>query len=199
MKIVLIGAHGAIGSAVAAELGQRHQIIPVSRSRGDYQADMADLDSVRALLHSIDDIDAVVATAGAVHFGPLTEMTPEQIGVGLREKLMGQVNLVLTAQQVLKDGGSITLTSGILSSDPIRYGSAASLVNGGLDSFVRAAAIELPRGLRINIVSPNLLQESVPDYGDYFPGFDPVPAARVAKAYAKSVEGAQTGQIYTVW
>jgi hypothetical protein len=105
------------------------------------------------------------------------ELTPEKFDVGLRDKLMGQVNVVLAAQDALVDGGSFTLTSGILSEDPIRLGVCASLVNGALESFVRAAAIELPRGLRINIVSPTLLQESVPAYGPYFPGYKPVPAA----------------------
>jgi hypothetical protein len=35
-------------------------------------------------------------------------------------------------------------------------------------------------------------------YGEYFHGFEPVATARVALAYSKSVEGLQTGQIYTV-
>lgn len=198
MKIVLIGAQGAIGSAVAAELGQRHEVIPVGKSRGDYRADLADIDSIRALLERIGDVDAVVATAGSVHFGPLGEMSAEQMRVGLDDKLMGQVNLTLVAQHLLKDGGSITLTAGTLSDDPIRYGSSASLVNGALESFARAAAIELPRGLRINVVSPTVLEESLPKYGAYFRGYEAAPAARVARAYAKSVEGAQTGQVYTV-
>lgn len=198
MKIVLIGAQGAVGSAVATELGQRHEVIPVGKSRGDYRADLTDIASIRALLQQIGDVDAVVATAGSVHFGPLGEMSPEQMRVGLDDKLMGQVNLTLVAQHLLKDGGSITLTGGTLSADPIRYGSSASLVNGALESFVRAAAIELPRGLRINVVSPTVLEESLPKYGPYFRGYGAAPAARVAQAYAKSVEGAQTGQVYTV-
>jgi hypothetical protein len=112
---------------------------------------------------------------------------------------MGQVNLALAAREHLVDGGSITLTSGILSEQPIAGGSSASMVNGALEGFVRAAAIELPRGLRINLVSPSILVESMAAFGSFFRGFEPVPAARAALAYSRSVEGLQTGQIYQVY
>jgi NAD(P)-dependent dehydrogenase (short-subunit alcohol dehydrogenase family) len=126
-------------------------------------------------------------------------MTPEKFDIGLRDKLMGQVNAVLAGQEFLNDGGSFTLTSGILSEDPIQYGTAASLVNGALESFVRGASIELPRGLRINVVSPTVIEESLDLFGPYFRGYKPVPANQAALAYSKSVEGRQTGQIYKVW
>ena len=71
------------------------------------------------------------------------------------------------------------------------------MVNGALESFVRAAAIEL-RNQRINAVSPSVIAESMDAYGAYFRGFEPVPAKRVALAFSRSVEGAQTGQIYRV-
>lgn len=107
--------------------------------------------------------------------------------------------MALAAQHHLNDGASITLTSGIVSHEPIRYGANATAVNAAVDGFVRAAAIELPRGLRINAVSPSVLQESMEGYGPYFHGFEPVPASRVAMAYVKSVDGLQTGQVYRVW
>ena len=125
-------------------------------------------------------------------------MTDADSRVGLNDKLMGQVNLALLGREFLNDGGSITLTSGVLSHDPIRAGSSASMVNGAIDAFVRAAAIELPRGLRINSVSPGVLLESMPAYGPFFRGHEPVPGARVALAYSKSVEGARTGQVFEV-
>jgi NAD(P)-dependent dehydrogenase (short-subunit alcohol dehydrogenase family) len=199
MKIVLIGANGTLGKAIAAELTRRHSIVSVGRNSGDLRADMRDLQSLRALFQKTGKVDGVVCAAGSVHFGPWGDLTPEKFAVGLRDKLMGQVNLVLAGQDALVDGGSFTLTSGILSEDPIRAGACASLVNGALESFVRGAAIELPRGLRINIVSPTVLLESMPAYGPYFPGYKPVPAADAALAYSKSVEGRQTGKIYRVW
>jgi NAD(P)-dependent dehydrogenase (short-subunit alcohol dehydrogenase family) len=199
MKIVLIGANGTLGKAITAELMRRHSIVSVGRNSGDLRADMRDFGSVRALFQKTGKVDGVVCAAGSVHFGPWGDLTPEKFDVGLRDKLMGQVNVVLAGQDALIDGGSFTLTSGILSEDPIRLGACASLVNGALESFVRAAAIELPRGLRINIVSPTVLLESMATYGPYFPGYKPVPAADAALAYSKSVEGRQTGQIYKVW
>lgn len=199
MKVLIFGASGTLGRAVSHELAARHEVIRVGRHSGDLQADMTQLDSVHTLLQHVDPVDAIIATAGSVHFGPLTEMTPAQLAIGLQDKLMGQVNLVLAGQQVLNDGGSITLTSGILSQDPIRYGASASMVNGALEAFARSAALELPRGIRINVVSPTVLQESLDSYAPYFRGFEAVSAHRVALAYSKSVEGAQTGQIYTVF
>ena len=199
MKIVLIGANGTLGKAIKAELGRRHSIVSVGRQSGDLRADIRDLQSLRVLFQKTGKVDSVVCAAGSVHFGPWSELTPERFDLGLRDKLMGQVNVVLAGQDALVDGGSFTLTSGILSEDPIQLGACASLVNGALESFVRAAAIELPRRLRINIVSPTVLLESMPAYGPYFPGYKPVPAADAALAYSKSVEGRQTGQIYKVW
>ncbi|WP_374349527.1 short chain dehydrogenase [Chitinimonas sp.] len=199
MKIAIFGAQGTIGQAISKELGQRHEVIAIGRNSGAHQADMADIASVRTLFQQIGKVDAIIAVAGQVHFGPLADMTPEQLNIGLQSKLMGQANLVLLAREVLNDGGSITLTSGVLTDDPIRFGAAASMANGAIEAFARAAAIELPRGIRVNVVSPTVLQESMDSYGPYFRGFVPVAAAKVAQAYSKSVEGAQTGQVYKVF
>jgi NAD(P)-dependent dehydrogenase (short-subunit alcohol dehydrogenase family) len=199
MKIILIGASGALGKAVSAELSVRYEIVAVGRTSGDCQADMREITSLRSMFQKVGKVDAIVCTAGSVHFGPWAELTPEKFELGLRDKLMGQVNVVLAGQDFLNDGGSFTLTSGILSEDPIRYGAAASLVNGALESFVRGAAIELARGLRINAVSPTVIEESMGSFAAYFRGYKPVPAGEAALAYSKSVEGKQTGQVYKVW
>jgi len=197
MKILIVGGGGTIGKAVAAELSGRHEVVTAGRSSGDLRVDITDLQSVRALYSAAGPLDAVACAAGNVHFGPLEEMTSEQFDLGLRDKLMGQVNLVTAGREGVRPGGSFTLISGILGHDPIRYGASASMVNGAIDSFVRAAAIEL-HDRRINAVSPTVLLESMDAYGAYFRGYDAVPVARVALAYSKSIEGAQTGQIYRV-
>jgi NAD(P)-dependent dehydrogenase (short-subunit alcohol dehydrogenase family) len=199
MKIIVIGAGGTIGSVVAEQLAARHEVIRVGKTSGQYQADIADIGSVQKLFDKAGKADAVVVAAGDVHFGLLSEMTPEQFQVGLQHKVMGQVNVALVAQKYLNDGGSITLTTGIVNHEPIRYGANASTANAAIEGFVRAAAIELPRGLRINAVSPTILTESLDSYGPYFYGFETVPASRVAQAYVKSVEGLHTGRLYTVW
>jgi hypothetical protein len=125
-------------------------------------------------------------------------MTIEQFWVGLRDKLMGQINVVLAAQSYLNDGGSFTLTSGIVGEEPIQYGASAAAVNGAIEGFVRGAAIEMPRGLRINVVSPTMLEEAREAFGPYFRGFEAAPGARVALAYSRSVEGLETGRVYKV-
>lgn len=197
-KILLIGASGTIGQAVLANLGARHDVITVGRNSGTHRADFSQPGSVVKLFEAVGKVDAIVSTAGNLHFGPLAEMTAEQFNLGLQDKLLGQVQLALVGQKYLNDGGSITLTAGILSIEPIRNGANATAVNAAIEGFVAAAAIELPRGLRINAVSPTILTESVGVYGPFFPGFDTVPAERAARGYQRSVEGAQTGRVYRV-
>ena len=198
MKILLIGANGTIGSAIDRELAPRHEIIRIGRKSGDFHVDISDSASIRSLFEQTGKFDALICAAGNVNFVPLADMTEKDFALGLQDKLMGQVNLLLIGREFANDGASFTFTTGILSHDPIRTGSSAALVNGALDSFVRAAAIELSRGLRVNSVSPNVLVEAMGSYAPYFRGFKPVPGADVALAYAKSVEGLQTGQTFHV-
>lgn len=198
MKIVIVGASGTVGSAVSELLAKDHQVIRAGHSRGDATVDMRDPASIKALFAQVGQFDALVVASGSVAFNGLTEMTDEQWQVGLESKLMGQINLTRAAIPYLTDKGSITLISGILSEEPINWGVSASTVNGAIDHFVKAAACELPRGLRINVVSPTVLAESMDKYADFFPGFVPVPAAKVAQAYKKSVLGIQTGQVFRV-
>lgn len=200
MKILLVGASGTLGKAVARQLGQQHQILAAGRHSGELRVDLTDDASVAELFARTGAVDAVISTAGTLHFGPLQEMTPAQFNVGLQDKLLGQVRLALAAQHHLNAGGSITLTSGIVSAQPIRDGVNATSVNAALEGFVRAAALELlPRGLRINVVSPNVLIESMAAYGLYFPGFEAVSAQRAALAFQRAVEGIQSGETLTVW
>jgi NAD(P)-dependent dehydrogenase (short-subunit alcohol dehydrogenase family) len=198
MKILLIGASGTIGSAVAEELAPRHAIVRIGRNRGEEQVDISDSASIRKLFERVGAFDALVCAAGNVTFAALGEMSASDFALGLQDKLMGQVNLLLIGREFANEGASFTFTSGVLSHEPIRTGASASLVNGALDAFVRAAAIEMPRGMRINSVSPTVVVEAMASYAPYFRGFKPVPAADVALAYAKSVEGLQTGQNYRV-
>lgn len=198
MKLIVIGAEGAIGTAACAELAPRNEIIRVGRSSGDIHADIADRASIDAMYRETGRVDGVIVTAGAVHFGPLIEFTQEQFMLGLSNKVMGQVHVVLAGIDHVNDGGSFTLTSGVLDRDPIRSGTGAATANGALGGFVVGAAIELPRGLRINAVSPGLLEVSATRYEGFFPGHETVPSERVGRAYAKSAEGAITGQVIIV-
>lgn len=198
MKVIVVGGTGTIGTAVVKELKPRHEVVVVGSHSGDLQCDIASEESIRQMYEKVGTFHAVVSTVGNVHFEELAQMTPEKYKIGLDHKLMGQVNLVLIGTRYIQEAGSFTLTSGILSHDPIRAGSSASMVNSAIEGFVLGAAIELPKKLRINVVSPTVLQESMDMFGPFFRGYEAVPAARVALAYSKSVEGLQTGCVYRV-
>ncbi|MBC1229524.1 short chain dehydrogenase [Listeria booriae] len=200
MKIVVVGATGTIGKAVVGKLTDAgHMIVTASRKGADVTLDMTSPESIRAMYEEVGHIDALVVAAGAAYFGPLETMTPEQNQQSIDGKLKGQMNLVLLGLDYVNDGGSFTLVTGIMMDDPIKQGASAAMVNGGIRAFVKSAAIEMPRGIRINSVSPNVLEESWEKYKDFFVGFNPVPAEKVAQAFVKSVSGGQTGQNYEVY
>ncbi len=159
MRIVHVGASGEIGKAVSAELGRRHDVIAVGRSTGDFQVDIDNPSSISRMFSQIGEFDALICTAGTVHFAPLAEFTIEQYAIGLQSKLMGQVNLVRLGLGFLREEGSFTLTSGPTNDDPISLGTSSAMVNGALEGFVRSAAIELREDRRINLVSPTMLEE----------------------------------------
>lgn len=196
MKIIVIGGTGTIGKEVVKELSERHEVITAGHKSGDVKVDIEDISSIEKLYEENQNIDAVVMTTGKVKFHEMTGMKNDDYQIGLRSKLMGQVNVVLAGLKHLNDNGSFTLTSGVLNHDPILYGSSASMVNGAIDGFVIGAAIEMPRGIRINVVSPTVITESMENYAPYFRGYEPVTAAKAAMLYSKSVEGRQTGQVY---
>lgn len=200
MKIVLVGANGTIGKYVRkALLESKNEVITVGKNSGDYRLDIESAESIKQAFQKIGSFDALVNASGDVAFAPFEKLTSMDWQKSLASKLMGQINLVTQAIPFMNERGSITLVSGILAEEPIFAGVAASTVNAAVQGFVRAAATELPKGLRINVVSPNLLEDSVKSYGDFFPGFIPVSGNRVAAAFKKSVMGVQTGQTFTVF
>ena len=198
MRVIVLGAEGDIGQAVCDELGLRHEIIKVGRSAGDLRADITDRSSLDRMYAEAGQVDAVVSAAGTVHFDSLDAFTEEQYLLGLKNKVLGQISVVLAGLSHVSDGGSFTLTSGVLDRDPIRMGSGAATANGALGGFVVGAAVEMPRGLRLNVVSPGLLEVSVNRYGNWFPGHETVSSRQVGLAYAKSVEGVVTGKVLIV-
>jgi NAD(P)-dependent dehydrogenase (short-subunit alcohol dehydrogenase family) len=193
MRILIVGASGTIGRAIVAALTVRHDLVLASRREAPEQVDISDPASIHALYARVGRVDAVVGAAGLAAFKPLAELTDADFALSLNNKLMGQVNLVRFGVASVADGGSFTLTAGSLAREPARNGAAVSLVNAGLEGFARSAALELPRGQRINVVSPPWLSETLHALGQ-----DPsagLPAAVVARAYVASVEGKQTGTV----
>jgi NAD(P)-dependent dehydrogenase (short-subunit alcohol dehydrogenase family) len=193
MRIIVVGATGTIGRPVADALAGRHDVVRVSNAKGDLRVDLASRESIEALFKTTGTVDAVVCTAGRAAFRSLTELTDEDFTLSLSNKLMGQVNLVRLGLRHVRDGGSFTLTSGVLAREPIPGSAAISLVNCGLEGFAAAAALEAPRRIRVNVVSPPWVSETLAQMGK-----DPSagqPAAEVARAYVKSVEGDMSGKV----
>ena len=194
MKFLVVGSTGLIGSYVAKTLSKHGTVIGVSRTT-QISVDVKDPNSIKAMYEKVGKVDAVASCIGKVAFKPIAELTYEDYLMGLKDKALGQVELVRAGINFLNDGGSFTLMTGVLARDPIPAGSVAALANGAIESFTLAAAIDLPRAIRINTVSPNVLVEAT-SYHASFPGFHQVTAQSVADAYVKSILGKQTGQIY---
>jgi NAD(P)-dependent dehydrogenase (short-subunit alcohol dehydrogenase family) len=197
MKILIVGGTGTIGKKVAAALNDKHEIITAGSKSGDLQLDITSTESIEAFYKQAGKFDALISVTGSGHFGPVSEMTPDDFKKGIDSKLFGQINLVLLGQHHINQKGSFTLTSGRLASDPVAHGVNLSTVNGGLNSFVIAAAIGLEKGIRINVVSPGVVEDS-PEYFDAFPGHIPVSMTKVVAGYIRSVLGAGTGQVIEI-
>jgi len=197
MKIIIVGATGTIGRQVAGSLEGNHEIVRVGSKSGDIQADITSPESIVNLFEQAGSFDALVCTAGDAYFGPWKTMTDMEFRKGIDSKLMGQINLVLIGQKYINPRGSFTLTSGVLTHDPVLSGANPSAVNGAIEAFVRAAAIELENGVRINVASPTVVEDA-PEYFSYFPGHVPVTMKQVVYGYQKSVLGAGTGQVIRV-
>jgi NAD(P)-dependent dehydrogenase (short-subunit alcohol dehydrogenase family) len=196
-RILVVGAGGLIGSETATALeAAGHEIIRASRSSGEH-VDLTDPASIQELFSRIGEVDAVVSTTGVVPFKPVAELTVEDFRDGVQDKALGQIALVTIGTEHVRDGGSFTLTSGVLSQEPIETGAVASVANGALDSFAIAAAVGLPRGIRINTVSPSVIAEAT-GYHSSFPGFPQTPVAEAARAVVRSVDGVETGQVFSV-
>ena len=198
MKIIIVGATGTVGKTAVNALSGRHEVIRVGKTSGDVQMDIEDIDSIRAMYEQVGKVDAVVSAVGHVHFGPVHEMTSDQFMEGINGKVLPQVNLVLAGFDYVNDDGSFTLTSGVTNRDPIRGGSCAAAANGALDGFVTGAAVDMPRGIRINAVSPDVLEACREAYDGFFPGHVHVSNEAVGLAFCKAVEGCLSGQVIIV-
>ena len=199
MKILIIGGYGTIGKTVSEHFSKKHDVIVAGRNSGDVSVDMTDSESIEAMFESIGNVDAVVCIAGEAKWAAFEDLTEEDFYIGLKSKLMGQVNVVRIGQKYLNAGGSFTLSTGILADHPVEFTTSAAMVNGGIHSFVKAACLELKNGIRINVVSSGLVADAVEKYEAYFPGHNPIPMKKVINGYVKSVEGKGTGEIIRMY
>lgn len=195
MKILIIGGAGTIGRRLVEHFNEKHEVLIAGRSHGDYRVDIADSDSIRNLLSSIPSLDSVICVAGETKWDDFKDLSEKDFYIGIRSKLMGQVNLVQIGQDYLKSRGSITLSTGILADDPVPKTTSAAMVNGAIHSFVKAVALELENEMRVNVVSLGVVEDAYEKYKSFFPGHNPVPMIKVINAYVRSVEGKANGQV----
>lgn len=196
MRVLVVGASGHVGTAAVSELAKRHEVVGISRSTQP-AVDLLDARSIENMFAELGRFDAVVSAFGSAPFKRAPELQPEDLLSAFNGKVLSQLNLVRIGLEYVNDGGSFTLTTGILAREPLPAASAAAMANGAVESFVMSAAGEMPRGIRLNVVSPNVLA-SAPGYHDAFAGFEPVADERVGNAFVRSVDGIATGRVYRV-
>lgn len=199
MKILIIGGNGTIGKRVKTHFSEKNDIIIGGRTSGDVIMDIADSKSIKAMFEITGKVDAVVCLAGEAKWANFNDLSEEDFYIGLKSKLMGQVNLVRIGQKYLNPKGSITLSTGILADDPVVMTTSAAMVNGGIHSFVKAVALELENGIRVNVVSLGMVEDAYEKYKDYFPGHNPIPMNKVVNAYVRSVEGKGNGEVIQIY
>jgi len=196
MKVLLIGASGRLGSALETTLRERgHELLSASRSHAERSVDITDAASIEALYRQVGPVDAVACAAGSVVYQPIEEISRDDYAQSFHGKALSQIELVRAGRGVIAPRGSFTLITGVLAREPIHTSSAASMANGAVESFVRAAALELAP-IRVNAVSPTVFTEALDAFGEFFPGIESVPLDRVAQAYVRSIEGIETGRIF---
>lgn len=199
MKILIIGGNGTIGQPVTEHFIKDNEVIIAGRNSGSIKIDIANSTSIEQALKQIGQLDAIICIAGEAKWADFKELTEEDFYIGLRSKLMGQVNLVRLGLNYLNKNGSITLSTGILADDPVVKTTSAAMVNGAIHSFVQAVALEMENGKRVNVVSLGMVEDAYEKYKDYFPGHNPIPMKKAINAYVKSVKGKVNGEVIRIY
>ncbi|MEM9362881.1 MAG: short chain dehydrogenase [Bacteroidota bacterium] len=199
MKILIIGGHGTIGKKVSAHFKENHEVIIAGRNSGSVQVDISSSASIEKMFEQVGPVDAIVCIAGEAKWNNFTSLSEDDYYVGIKSKLMGQVNLTRIGTSYLNPKGSITLTTGILADDPVEKTASAAMVNGAIHSFVKAVSLELENGSRLNVVSAGTVEDAYDKYRDYFPGHYPVSMNKVVKGYERSVLGRGNGTVIRIY
>tara|TARA_A100000171_G_C2140629_1_gene155988 strand:+ start:18113 stop:18739 length:627 start_codon:yes stop_codon:yes gene_type:complete len=199
MKILIIGGNGTIGKTVVAHFKENNEVIIAGRTSGDVTVDIAESESIEAMFKKTGKLDAIICIAGEAKWDDFNTLTEDDYYMGLKSKLMGQVNLVRIGQHYVNPNGSITLSTGILADDPVVKTTSAAMVNGGIHSFVQAVALEIEKGIRVNVVSSGMVEAAYEKYKEYFPGHNPIPMKKVVNGYVRSVNGKGNGEVIRIY
>lgn len=193
-KIIIVGASGTMGKHLTAAFAKDHEVITAASKGCEIVVDITSTESIEEMYKKVGSFDALISTAGPTFVGPWSKLTDKEFRKGVEGKMMGQINLVLIGQHYINPKGSFTLITGALTHDPQLNFANASAANGAVEGFVRAAAIELGNGIRINAVSPTVIENS-PQYFPFFPGDIPVTMQQLEFGFRKAVFGSNTGQV----
>lgn len=199
MRILIIGGNGTIGKRVSDHLSESHDVTIAARNSGDTTVDISDSESIKSMFSKLDPFDAIVCIAGEAKWADFNDLSEQDYYIGLKSKLMGQVNVVRIGRKFLNPNGSITLSTGILADDPVIKTASAAMVNGGIHSFVQAASLEMEHGHRLNVVSLGMVEDAYEKYKNYFPGHNPIPTPLVINAYIRSIHGKGNGEVIRVY
>ena len=199
MKLLIVGGSGTIGKKVTSYFSDINEVITASRTSGDVTVDISDSNSIKKMFEQTGKLDAIICIAGEAKWADFNELSEEDYYIGLKSKLMGQVNLVRIGQNYLHPNGSITLSTGILADDPVMGSTSAAMVNGALHSFISAVVLEIKNGIRVNAVSLGMVEDSYERYAESFPGHHPIPMNKVVNAYSRSVNGRGNGEIIKIY
>jgi NAD(P)-dependent dehydrogenase (short-subunit alcohol dehydrogenase family) len=199
MRILIVGGNGTIGKKVTAYFSEENELIIAGRKSGDITVDISDSKSIQEMFENVGQVDSIICVAGEAKWANFNDLTEEDYYIGLKSKLMGQVNLVRIGKNYVTEGGSITLSTGILADDPVVKTASAAMVNGGIHSFVQAVALEIENSIRVNVVSLGMVEDAYEKYKDYFPGHNPISMTKAVNAYARSVKGKDNGKVIRIY
>ncbi|WP_395338144.1 short chain dehydrogenase [Ningiella sp. W23] len=192
--ILVIGASGLLGGEVVKLLSHNHHVIKSSYNDNAYPVDITDINSINTLLLKTGKVDGIICTAGMVRFVEWSKASDDDWAHGLKNKLMGQINLLRYGARYLNDGGCMVLTTGALAQHPIAGSAIVSTVNAGVEAAVKSAALELnDTNIRITAVSPGWVKETMQSMGlDSTSG---TAAKDIAIKYAQQIETGENGSI----
>lgn len=199
MKIIIVGGQGLIGKYLVSHFSRENEIISAGRNNADITVDLENYSSINSMFDQVQNVDAVICVAGEAKWLPFAELTEDDYYVGIKSKLMGQVNLTRAAINKINKGGAVILTTGILADHPVPMTSSAAMVNGAIHSFVQATSKDNTNGVRVCAVSCGLVQDAAEKYKDYFPGHKIISMEKMASAYYRCLHGDQHGHIEKVY
>jgi NAD(P)-dependent dehydrogenase (short-subunit alcohol dehydrogenase family) len=177
-RVIIVGAGSGIGRAVAVAVSRAGaSVILAGRKRDALEqtaalatgpvhisvVDAANEAEVEAFFAATGAFDHLVSTISQGASGPVGELSASDVQRAMNAKLWAPFFLVKHGKRHIDAAGSFAFFSGIRGARPAARSSITSLVNGGLEAFAKAMAVELGP-IRVNVISPGIV-DSGPFWG----------------------------------